>query len=101
MALGLLNGLKLVRDIDRFFSAQKNLTTLLEAQSREIQTLKDRVARLEVREEVLIAEAKGAAAAAAAAIASQHLADLARHVGALDERTQALRGIKPPAPDYG
>jgi len=68
---------------------------LIEAQAKEIQVLKDRVARLEPREKILVAEAKGAAAAAAPAIASQHVADLARRVGAMDERTRNLGQLPP------
>jgi len=66
---------------------------LIEAQAKEIQVLKDRVARLEARDEILIAEAKGAAAASA--VASQHIADLARRVGAMDERTRNLGQLPP------
>ncbi len=71
---------------------------MLEAQAQEIQDLRDRITKLEAREEILIAEAKGAAAAAASAVASQHVAALAREIGALDERTRQIGRLPgPPA----
>lgn len=96
MAFNPLEWLKAVRAVDRLLGLEAKHTALLEAQAQEIQALKDRIARLEAREEILVAEAKGAAAAAASAIASQHVAELARHVGAIDERTRRLGGLSPP-----
>lgn len=92
MALNPLEWLKAARTIDRLLSLETKFTALLEVQAKEIQDLKDRLTKLEAREEILIAEAKGAAAAAASVVASQHVADLARHIGTLDERTRQLRG---------
>jgi hypothetical protein len=83
-----------LRAVDRLLRLETKLTAVIEAQAKEIQTLKGRVAKLEAREEVLIAEAKGAAAASA--VASQHVADIARHVGAIEERTRQL-GKPPPS----
>jgi type IV pilus biogenesis protein CpaD/CtpE len=94
VAFNPLEWLKAVRTIDRLLTLETKHTALIEAQAKEIQSLKDRVTRLEAREEVLIAEARGAAAIAASAAASHHVADLARRVGALDERTRRL-----PSPD--
>jgi type IV pilus biogenesis protein CpaD/CtpE len=91
VALNPLDWLRAVRAIDRFLTLGEQHTALIEAQAKEIQDLKDRVTKLEAREEILIAEAKGAAAAAASAVASQHVAEIARHVGAIDERTRHLR----------
>ena len=96
MAVNPLEWLKAVRTIDRLLSLETKHTALIEAQAREIQDLKDRVTRLEAREGILIAEAKGAAAAAASAVASQHVADIARQVGASEERTRQPRGLPPP-----
>ena len=90
MALNPLDWLRAVRAIDRFLQLGEKHTALLEAQAKEIQDLKDRVTKLEAREEILIAEARGAAAAAAGAVASQHVATLAREIGVLDERTRRL-----------
>jgi hypothetical protein len=81
-----ISWLRAARAIDSVFQLEKKHTALLEAQAKEIQDLKDRVTKLEAREEILIAEAKGAAAAAAGAVVAQ----LAREIGALDERTRRL-----------
>jgi hypothetical protein len=74
--------LNFARTFDRLLTLETKHTALIEAQAKEIQALRERVAKLEAREEVLIAEAKDAAAAASA-VASQHVAELARHVGAM------------------
>lgn len=68
---------------------------VIEAPAKEIQDLKDRVTKLEAREEILIAEAKGAAGAAASTL----VVDLARRVGMLDERTRQLQRLPFPNPD--
>jgi type IV pilus biogenesis protein CpaD/CtpE len=98
VAFNPLEWLKVARTIDRLLTLETKHTSLLEAQAKDIQTLKDRVTKLEAREEVLIAEAKGAAAAVAATIASHHVADLAQKVGAINERTRYLRRLLPPEP---
>jgi type IV pilus biogenesis protein CpaD/CtpE len=90
VALNPLDWLRAVRAIDRFLQLGDKHTALIEAQATEIQALKDRVTKLEAREEILIAGAKGAAASAASVVASHHVAELARHVGAIDERTRRL-----------
>jgi type IV pilus biogenesis protein CpaD/CtpE len=99
VAFNPLEWLGVARTIDRLLSLEKKHTDLIEAQAKEIQALKDRVTKLEAREEILIAEAKGAAAAAASAVASHHVADLARQMGAMDERTRHLRRLTPPDAD--
>jgi hypothetical protein len=85
-----------LRAVDRLLQLETKLPAIIEAQAKEIQALKDRVTKLETREEVLIATVKGAAAAAASAVASQHVADIARQVGAIDERTRQLGKFPPP-----
>jgi hypothetical protein len=99
VAFNPLEWLKLARTIDRLLALEAKHTALIDAQANEIQALKDRVTKLEAREEILIAEARGAAAAAASAVASQHVADIARRVGTLDERTRHLRSLPAPDPD--
>jgi type IV pilus biogenesis protein CpaD/CtpE len=96
VALNPLEWLKAVRAIDRLLSLEEKHTTLIEAQAKELQSLKDQVTELKAREAVLIAEARGAAAAAAAAVASQHVADLARRIGAMDERMRQFGKLSPP-----
>ncbi len=99
MAFNPLEWLKVGRAIDRLLTLETKHTGLLEAHAKEVQALKDRVTRLETREEIVIGEAKAAAAVAASALASNHLATLAQQVGALNERTRRLRGL--PSPDSG
>jgi hypothetical protein len=89
-----LEWLKVARTIDRLLTLETKRTSLLEARAKEIQSLKDRPTRLEAREEIVVARAKGAAAAASV-VASQHIAGLARHMGTLDERTRQLQRLLP------
>ena len=61
---------------------------------------KDRLTKLEehvrAREEILVSEAKGAAAAVAA---SQHVADISRRLGAMEERLCGSEAARLPPPD--
>jgi len=70
----------------------------IEAQAAAIQSLKDRLTALEqhvkAREDILVAEAKGAAAATASVIASQHVADIARRLGGMEERLNVAASRK-------
>lgn len=47
------------------------------------------------REDVLVAEAKGAAAAAASGVAAQHVADISRRLGGMVERLRVIAERKP------
>jgi hypothetical protein len=64
--LAWLNG---ARAVDRLFQLEKKHGAILAAQTYEIQGIKDRLTKLEefvhAREDILVAEAKGAAAAVA------------------------------------
>lgn len=84
---GWLNGL---RTIDRLLDLEAKHGGLINDQRRRVDELAERVTRLEAREAVMIAEAKGAASSAASVVAAQQLGDLARHVGGLDERVRRL-----------
>jgi len=79
--------------------AQKH-GAILEAQAADIQAHKDRLTELEehvrAREEILVAEAKGAAAAVAA---SQPVADISRRLSAMEERLRKSEAARPPPPD--
>ncbi len=85
-----------VRTVDRLLSLERNHRELIDQQGLEIQQLKDRLTRLEenvrAREEILIAEARGAAAAVGSAAAAQHVSDVSRRLGILEERTKLLNG---------
>lgn len=62
------------------------LLTVEARHSRAIEALQDKVAKLEQERELLIVEMRSAAAQAASAAASQHIADISRRLGALEER---------------
>jgi hypothetical protein len=87
-----------VRTLDRLFQLEKKHGAILEAQAADIQSLKDRLTALEqhvkAREDILVAEAKGAAAATASVIASQHVADIARRLGGMEERLNVATSRK-------
>jgi hypothetical protein len=93
-----------LRQIDRLMSLEDKHSKLIAAQAVEIQALKDRLTKLEAhvqaREEILVAEAKGAASAVASVVASQHVAGLAQSVGRLQERLDGNgRRSLPPSND--
>ena len=92
MALNFLSFLDGARAVDRLFQLERKHGTILEAQAAEIQALKDRLMALEQhvkgREDIVIAEAKGAAAATGSAVAAQHLGEIARRLGGLEERVR-------------
>ena len=80
------------RRLDRLFQLENKHGALIEAQAVQIQALQDRLtkleARIEAREEILVAEAKGAAGSVASIVASQHVAEISRRLGAMEERTR-------------
>jgi hypothetical protein len=84
--MGWFNGvLDLIRAIDGLMRVEDKHGALIE-------NLKNRVLHLDAREAVLVAEAKAAASAAASAVSAQHIADLARRLGVLEEQMRQLRG---------
>lgn len=85
-----LKAVEVLRKLDRLMSLDVVLRESVERLTSDIAALSNRVTRLEAREGVLIAEAKGAAAAAGATTAA-NMADLARRVGVLEERSRHPR----------
>ncbi len=84
--MGWFNGVRdLIRAIDGLMRVEDKHGALIE-------NLKNRVLHLDAREAVLVAEAKAAASAAASAVSAQHIADLARRLGVLEEQMRQLRG---------
>lgn len=71
------------RDLIR---ALDGLTRVEDKHGALIENLRNRVLHLEAREAVLVAEAKAAASAAASAVSAQHIGDLARRIGVLEEQ---------------
>ena len=88
MAIGLGAFINIARSVDRLLALEQRHGELIASIQKELRELADRVTKLEAREVLLIAEAKAAAATAASIASSGHLADLARQVGALEERTR-------------
>ena len=90
--LGLLTAF---RRLDRLFELEKKHGGLIEAQALQIQALRDEVTQLKAhvhaREDILVAEAKGAAGSVASMVASHHVADMSRRLGAMEERTGSNR----------
>lgn len=96
MSLNPLDWLRLASAAERLMGLEARHVALIDAQAKEIQALKDRVTKLESREEILIAEAKGAASSAASAAVTQNLTRLALRLGALEERTRLTGTQRPP-----
>ena len=88
MALNPIGFLTAFRRLDRLFELEAKHGRLIEAQAERIQALQDQLnrlqARVEAREDILVAEAKGAAGS----VASQHVADISRRLGAMEERVR-------------
>jgi len=100
--MALMSLLAGARALDRLLQLEKKHGAILEAQAAEIQGIKDRLSKLEAhvqaREEILVAEAKGAAAAVASVAASQHVSDISRRLGAMEERLRGSGSARlPPA----
>jgi hypothetical protein len=90
-----------LRKIDRLLTLEENHGKILQKQADVIDKLAVRLTELEAhvkaREEILVAEAKGASAAVASATASQHVAALAQSIGRIEARMEGLQGrLLPP-----
>lgn len=82
----------LLRTLDRLLALEEKHGRAIERLKTELDELAARVQRLEAREEVLVAEAKGASAAAATVAVSQSIADLSRRLGQMEGREQIREG---------
>jgi hypothetical protein len=92
MAFNVREWLGAVRTIDGLLALEPKIFKMFGSQNKRLDDLADRINRLEAREAVLIAEAKGAAGAAASAVAASHLGELSRLYGGLEERVLRLEG---------
>lgn len=90
-----MNPVEVWRKLDALLQLEAKQGEAIRQIRDELALLKDRVTRLETRDEVLIARAEGAAATAAAMAASGALTDMARRIGAMEERTRML-ALAPP-----
>ena len=82
---------KRIRNGDRLLTAQAKHGQAIEKLATEIGTLKERITRLEAREDVIIAEARSAAGTAAAQVAIASVSDISRRIGRLEERSGQRR----------
>jgi hypothetical protein len=102
MALSPKGWLESLRTLDRLLTIEESHGKLIKKQADEMQDLRDRLTRLEAhvqaREEIMVAEAKGAAAVVASAVASQHIAG-AESVGRLKGRLDGGGGRPLPPVD--
>jgi hypothetical protein len=103
MALSPRAWLEGLRTLDRLLAIEETHGKLIKKQADEIQELRDRLTKLEAlvqaREEIMIAEAKGAAAVVASTVASQHIAGIAESVGRLGGRLDGGGGRPLPPGD--
>jgi hypothetical protein len=74
--------------IGRIVDLLRRVDQVLQA---EVRMLGERVAKLEAREDLLVAEAKAAAAAAATQVSIASVSDIARRIGRLEERSERGR----------
>lgn len=65
---------------------------------QRLDALEERLTRLEAQQGIVVAEAKGAAAATGAAVAARAVTDLARRLGALEERSGRAAPSPPKRP---
>jgi len=99
MALNPKAWLDTLRTVDRLLTLEKSHRAMLDKLAEEVQALKDRVTNLEAREGIVVAEAKGAAAAVASTVTSQHIVSLAQTLGQLQGRLDGLSRKLPPPLD--
>jgi hypothetical protein len=91
----------LVKKVDRLLELEEKQSKATVGLQEQVNELTARITRLEAREEIVVAEAKGAAGVAAMGAATAALADLSRRVGAMEERTRIpppprAKRLKPP-----
>lgn len=87
-ALAFPNIIELLRSVDRLLRLEANHGKAIERLGQEIDNLKERVTRLETREDIVIVEARAAAGTAASQVAIASVSDLAVRIG----RLKAQRG---------
>ena len=86
----LSTAIEVLRRAERLLSVEARHDKLLEAHGKKLQDLADRITALEGRLEIVVAEARGAAGAAASSAVTQNLVEIARSLGALEERVREL-----------
>jgi hypothetical protein len=89
---------KLAKTVDRLLSSEKRNSESFAEVARRLDAIETRLTNLEAREERMVTEARAAAATVASVAASAHVAELARAVGALEERVRQMGSPALPAP---
>lgn len=87
--------LKALRAVDQLLALDEKYRKAFEKLTADIDGLKERVTRLETREEIVVEKAKAAAGVAATQVAITSVSDIARRVGRLEERNEQKRLEKP------
>jgi cell division protein FtsB len=80
--------------IENVFDGVQNATRGLEKLRDDLRELEKRVAKLEGGEEPLIERARSSAAVAASGAVTQHLVEMSRRIGALEERSGSRNRLK-------
>lgn len=83
--------IKLLRSVDRLLTLEAKHGKAIEKLEAEIDKLRDRVTRLETREDMVIIEARAAAGTAATQVAIASVSDIARRIGQLEARSGRQR----------
>ena len=78
----------IIKKVDRLLDLEEKQSKAIAGLQDQLDALTDRVTRLEAREDIVVAEAKGAAGVAAAGA----MAELARRIGVLE----GSRASRPP-----
>ncbi len=95
MAIPLVGGVwQLARRVEDLFQDVARLVQGLAAARDELRQLEQRIQALEGREELLIEKARSAAAVAASGAVTQHLVEMSRRIGALEERSGGPRRLE-------
>lgn len=90
-----INPIEALRKLDALLQLDVRHGALIDTLSQQVTELRERIAKLEAREEVLIARAEGAAAASAANATVSTVTDLARRLGGIEERVRSLDSRTP------
>ena len=78
---------RFARSIEDLMRRDKAHEEAIRQVGRRLDAIEGRLTRLEAQQGIVVAEAKGAAAATGAAAAAQAITDFARRLGALEERS--------------
>jgi hypothetical protein len=82
----------LAKKVDSLLALEAKQSAAMSAMQAQLDELYQRMNHLEAREEIVLAKAEGASRAAAMASATAAVADIARRLGALEERGRLAGG---------